>query len=247
MKKLKLIGHPLKIYKKTAFIKGMFNTSLEVAKFEGARIKTVSGIRGQIKKAVNKPEGCFRATFEDKILLSDIVFCRTWYKVEIEKFYMTVNTLLLPPEKKNQWRGIRTTGEIKRELGIRNAASKDSLYTDISRVQKPFKPLIIPKKLQQALPYRDKPKHDVRYDEKKKPIERVAVIKEPKEQKVSKMMKMIKASYEHKQEKLKQETKERMEKYRREIEAIELSKDKKLKQKKKEVFRNRSKAQKKNR
>nr|CAI5861220.1 unnamed protein product [Callosobruchus analis] len=247
MKKLKLIGHPLKIYKKTAFIKGMFNSSLEVAKFEGARIKTVSGIRGQIKKAVNKPGGCFRATFEDKILLSDIVFCRTWYKVEIEKFYMTVNTLLLPLEKKNQWRGIRTTGEIKRELGIRNAASKDSLYTDILREQKPFKPLIIPKKLQQALPYRDKPKHDVKYDEKKKPIERVAVIKEPKEQRVSKMIKMIKASYEHKQEKLKQETKERMEKYRREIEAIEFNKEKKIKQKKKEVFRNKSKAQKKNR
>jgi ribosome biogenesis protein BMS1 len=41
MKKLKLIGTPFKIYKKAAFIQGMINSTLEVAKFEGAKIKTV--------------------------------------------------------------------------------------------------------------------------------------------------------------------------------------------------------------
>lgn len=69
-KKLKLLGEPLKVFKKSAFIKNMFTSSLEVAKFEGARIKTVSGIRGQIKRACSKPEGAFRATFEDCIKLS---------------------------------------------------------------------------------------------------------------------------------------------------------------------------------
>jgi ribosome biogenesis protein BMS1 len=36
MKKLKLIGEAFEIHKNTAFIKGMFNSNLEAAKFTGA-------------------------------------------------------------------------------------------------------------------------------------------------------------------------------------------------------------------
>jgi ribosome biogenesis protein BMS1 len=91
VKKLKLVGTPSKIYKNTAFISGMFNSDLEVSRFEGASIKTVSGIRGSIKKALREGQpGSFRATFEDKILMSDIVFCRTWMPVDIKRYYNPV-------------------------------------------------------------------------------------------------------------------------------------------------------------
>lgn len=71
----------------------------------GARIQTVSGIRGQIKKAVGKT-GLFRATFEDKILMSDIVVCKAWIQVEPKEFW---NPLLDVPN----WKRIRVQAEIR--------------------------------------------------------------------------------------------------------------------------------------
>ena len=45
----------------------------------------------------NSQDGSFRATFEDKPLMSDIVFLRAWIGVDLPKFYNPVTNLLAPP------------------------------------------------------------------------------------------------------------------------------------------------------
>lgn len=71
----------------------------------------------------------------------------------------------------------------------------------------------------------------------------IAVIRDPKEVKVASLMKMLKTTYDEKQEQLKAETKLRLEKHRREVEAQEGMKAKKIREKKKNVMRYRSKAE----
>ncbi|WAQ84497.1 hypothetical protein PtA15_5A67 [Puccinia triticina] len=157
VKKLKLTGVPYKIYKNTAFVKGMFTSALEVAKFEGAQIRTVSGIRGQVKKALPKPEGTYRATLEDKVLLSDIIFLRAWYNVKPRMFYTPVASLLLP--NKTRWQGMRLTGEVRRDEQLKTPLDVNSQYRPIVRETRRFNPLKIPRKLQSSLPFASKPKH----------------------------------------------------------------------------------------
>ena len=127
VKKLKLIGYPKKVHKNTAFISKMFNSSLEIAKYEGASLRTVSGIRGQVKKALKHgDDGDFRATFEDKILMSDIVFLRTWYQLELDKFY---NPVLNHLTKK--WYAMRTVYQLRKLRGESIPVNKDSQYRPI--------------------------------------------------------------------------------------------------------------------
>jgi ribosome biogenesis protein BMS1 len=166
VKKLKLTGHPYKIFRNTAFIRDMFNSSLEIAKFEGASIRTVSGIRGQIKRALSKPEGHFRATFEDKILMSDIVFLRAWFPVKPHRFYNPVTNLLDAPasgslqdgqrvdDGSSGWQAMRLTGAVRAAMGISTPLVKDSAYTKIERPTRHFNPLRVPRALAADLPFK---------------------------------------------------------------------------------------------
>uniref|UniRef100_A0A8K9XBD5 Bms1-type G domain-containing protein n=1 Tax=Oncorhynchus mykiss TaxID=8022 RepID=A0A8K9XBD5_ONCMY len=201
VKKLKLIGYPYKIYKNTSFIKGMFNTVLEVAKFEGASIRTVSGVRGQIKKALSTPAGAYRATFEDRLLMSDIVFLRSWYPVSVPQLYNPVTSLLMPAGQKDSWSGMRTVGQLKHDLGVRNKPNTDSLYKPVVRAQRHFKKLHIPRELQKALPFKSKPKQDQPKGKMPKDLQRPAVIREPHERKVAALLNALSTVHNYKSKK----------------------------------------------
>jgi ribosome biogenesis protein BMS1 len=166
VKKLKLVGTPTKIYKNTSFISGMFNSDLEVSRFEGASIRTVSGIRGQVKKALREGQpGSFRATFEDKIMMSDIVFCRTWMPVEVKHYYNPVTNLLIKDGAEG-WRGMKPKAQLQVETRTPIEVKADSIYKPIVRPEKKFNKLFIPKKLEASLPYKSKHKNDTKRKKK---------------------------------------------------------------------------------
>ncbi|KAG6844375.1 hypothetical protein H0H87_007367 [Tephrocybe sp. NHM501043] len=251
VKKIKLTGVPYKIYKNTAFVKDMFSSALEVVKFEGANIKTVSGIRGQIKKALPKPDGAFRATFEDKVLMSgtsiglavftstdevwpDIIFLRAWYSVQPRKFYNPVTSLLL--SDKGQWTGMRLTGQVRREEGLKTPLDVNSTYKRIERPARRFNPLVVPKKLQASLPYASKtkvmlPQRNQTYLQKR------AVVMEPEERKAVALLQQIRALRKDQVVRRKEKKDEKKVERQKKLAKEEAFKSEKEKEKRKEYMR----------
>ena len=128
VKKLKITGVPQKIQKTTCFVKGMFTSDIEAAKFVGAKVRSVSGLRGIIKKVCKGKSGLIRCTFEDKLLMSDIVFLRTWKPVSPPRYCATVPTLL-----DKEWTGMRTMAQLRRDYKIPLPSNGDSEYREIKR------------------------------------------------------------------------------------------------------------------
>ena len=187
---------------------GMFTSNLEVAKFEHAKIKTVSGIRGTIKKALTDrgeaemqgnnnghhgggnggyAPGTFRATFEDKLLISDIVICRLWVAVPIKPFYNPVLSLLGNSTFETMATStlplMRTTAQLRRDLAIAQTVNKDSVYKPIiNRAVRDFGNVRVSAKLQDSLPYASKPK-TIKAKNAASYVARRAVVVEPEERK----------------------------------------------------------------
>ncbi|OAG29791.1 ribosome biogenesis protein BMS1 [Nematocida sp. ERTm5] len=122
MKKLKLIGYPSEIKGHTVFVKDMFHTQEEAARYEGAMLKTVSGLRGQIKKAGKN--GVFRASFEGVIKMSEIIFLPCFFPITPSKVYLNAENFADAGE-------IKLLKEIRDAKGIQLEAKSDSVYREI--------------------------------------------------------------------------------------------------------------------
>jgi ribosome biogenesis protein BMS1 len=191
----------------------MFNSALEIAKFEGAAIKTVSGIRGQIKRALAKPDGHFRATFEDKILLSDIVFLRAWYPIKPHRFYNPATNLI-------GWQSMRLTGEIRRDENIDTPQLKNSQYRKIERQARHFNPLRVPKQLAASLPFKSQIVQ-TKAQRKETYMQKRAVVVRGEERKARDLMQKLTTIRKEQVAKRKAKKEEKREEYRKKIADIE--------------------------
>ncbi|KAL9102131.1 MAG: hypothetical protein Q9163_002692 [Psora crenata] len=251
VKKLKLTGQPYKIFRNTAFIRDMFSTSLEIAKFEGASIRTVSGIRGQIKRALSKPEGHFRATFEDKVLMSDIVFLRAWYPVKPHRFYNPVTNLLekAPTSTDKEAQAsttpslMRLTGQIRADANLRTPHAKNSTYRPIERPTRHFNPLRVPKNLAADLPFRSQivqmaPQRKQTYLQKR------AVVLGGEEKRARDLMQKIMTLRREQVEKRRLKQEERREPYRKKVKENEEKKAERERREREEYWRREGKKRK---
>ncbi|KAK8217273.1 Glycoside hydrolase 2 (Mannanase, beta-galactosidase) [Zalaria obscura] len=236
VKKLKLTGHPYKIFKNTAFIKDMFSTALEIAKFEGASIKTVSGIRGQIKKALAKPEGNFRATFEDKVLMSDIVFLRAWYPIRPHRFYNPVTNLLDTDPNGDGWQGMRLTGQVRADQGIATPADKNSAYRTIERQERHFNPLRVPRKVQADLPFKSQ-LSQMKKQNGKTYLQKRAVVAGKEERVARNLLQQVMTLRNEKVAKRRAKQEERKEGYRAKVKENEEKREEREKREKQEYWR----------
>lgn len=235
MKKLKLVGEPRKIFKRTASISGMFNSDVEASKFEGAKVRTVSGVRGIIKKPVSS-DGSVRCTFEDRLAKSDLVFMRAWVSVPVPRFTVTAANLL--QFDKRSWQLMRTVAELRRERQQPVPVNTNSLYRPIERWPRKFTPLKVPQSLQAKLPYKSKPKDDrpanpKRFEAKRKR----GVVREPEERKRKALLHTLSTVQKHQQKK-EHEQKARKRKERQKEEAkVEEVREKVRKARKKWYFK----------
>ncbi|KAI3880895.1 hypothetical protein MKX03_032720 [Papaver bracteatum] len=131
VKKHKRIGTPYSIFKKTALIKGLFRSDLEIANFKNAKIQTASGISGKINQPAEKDlihglDGIAKCAFKRKIHLHDTVFMHVYEQVEVPRFF---NPIMRGPEPSDRiWHSMVDSCELTRASNLYVPANLDSYY-----------------------------------------------------------------------------------------------------------------------
>ncbi len=103
---------------------------------------------------------------------------------------------------------MRSTAQIRKDEKIAQQVNKDSIYKPIERIQREFKKLKVPAKLQEALPFASKIKNESSKN-RKSYLARRAVILEPEEKKSRAMVQMLSTIRKDKEAKRLQSAKEK--------------------------------------
>ncbi len=131
---------------------------------------------------------------------------------------------------------MRLTGEVRRAEGLKPPVDSNSVYKKIERPARNFNPLVIPKRLQAALPYASKPKLMVPQATKTY-LQKRAVVMEPEEKKAIALLQQMKALRREKVVRRKEKKAEKKVERAKKMEREEQKRGEKEKEKKKEVMR----------
>ncbi|KAL0233632.1 hypothetical protein PCE1_002145 [Barthelona sp. PCE] len=230
VKKLNLVGEPFEILKKTAFVHKMFSTKEEAAMFVGAKISTVSGVRGQIKSIETGkrfPPGCVRAKFEDRVLVSDLIRLKGWVGVDIPKFYNPLATFI-------GFNLMRTTGKLRHDLGLKSDFKRDSVYKPVERKERKFHKMRVPAAVAKNLPFKSRLK--VQRKQVTDYERRRQTVQSEEETRREKALNRLDVLYSEKWKKQQKQQKAKIDKHNKEYDRLADIQERKRKQSKKDFF-----------
>ena len=155
--------------------------------------------------------------------------------------------MLMSKEDRKLWTGMRLVRDLRREQNISAPQQVDSKYRSIQERpdERKFNTLKMPKALKKELPFASIPKLDkARSSNKSTYLQRRAVILEPNEKKIYKMLQQINTIKNEKERKRKEKTAEKHQEYQKKLALKESLKAAKTKEVKKAAFRKLGQAEK---
>lgn len=168
------------------------------------------------------------------LLCTDLVFLRAWYSVEPRKFYNPVTSLLLAD--KAHWSGMRLTGQVRREEGMKTPLNVNSTYKPIARAERRFNPLKVPRKLQAELPYTSKPKV-MKAQSRPTYMQKRAVVLEPEEKKAVALLQQVRALRKDQLARRKEKQGKKVDAHKKKLQKEEAQRSEKDKEKKQGYMR----------